>query len=586
MTKEIPERGKVLTSRTLDLLIEALMREGVINTTKLKSAEDASQKEKEPLSRALIKLGFVTSEQIAKLIGEQVHIPHVNIKNYIIDRRVLDIIPEKVARRYNIIPLFKIENVLTVAMADPQNIISIDEISAVAKFKVEPVIASEESIQEAIDQWYGIGDSRKNLIEELIKDFVETSKREEDEENEEKQLTRGLNEVRIKKEADEVPVIKIVNSYIIQAILEGASDIHMEPKRDHMAVRFRIDGFLHLRHEIPNKLAAPITARLKILAGLDISKRRIPQDGRVSIIIRDKKIDLRTSVFPSMHGENVVLRILDRTAGPPPLSELGFSEHDLNTFKTNIRATKGIILASGPTGSGKTTTIYSAINTLNTKDKNIMTIEDPIEYEIEGIVQSQINLKAGVTFANSLRSILRQDPDIIYVGEIRDQETAEIAVRSALTGHLVVSTIHTNNAVGVTTRLIDIGVEPDLIASVLNCSFAQRLVRKNCPRCIKEYIPDDKLLKRMGLSLEIRYQKGTGCDFCNGTGYRGRIGIFEILVVNKDISRLIAKKAFETEIIRVAREQGMKPLLEDGLLKVTKGITSLEEVARVTLESE
>jgi len=350
MADPAPERGKIISIKALDRLKQALINEGVINTAQVKAVEDTAKKENEPLSKTLIKLGFVTSEQIAKLMGEQVNIPHVNIKNYIIDRRVLDLIPEKIARRYNIIPLFKIENVLTVAMADPQNIISIDEISAVAGCKVEPVIASEESIKVAIDQWYGVGDHRKDLIEELINEFVEISKKEEDEEKEEKPLTKGLAEIHLKIEADEAPIIKIVNSYIIQAMLEGASDIHMEP---------------------------------------------------------------------------------------------------------------------------------------------------------------------------------------IYVGEIRDQETAEIAVRSALTGHLVLSTIHTNDAVGTIIRLSDIGIEAGLIASVLNCSFAQRLVRKNCPRCITEYKPDEKLLKRFGLSLEIKYQKGIGCDFCSGIGYRGRIGLFEILVVCK-----------------------------------------------------
>jgi len=401
MADPAPERGKIISIKALDRLKQALINEGVINTAQVKAVEDTAKKENEPLSKTLIKLGFVTSEQIAKLMGEQVNIPHVNIKNYIIDRRVLDLIPEKIARRYNIIPLFKIENVLTVAMADPQNIISIDEISAVAGCKVEPVIASEESIKVAIDQWYGVGDHRKDLIEELINEFVEISKKEEDEEKEEKPLTKGLAEVHLKIEADEAPIIKIVNSYIIQAMLEGASDIHMEP---------------------------------------------------------------------------------------------------------------------------------------------------------------------------------------IYVGEIRDQETAEIAVRSALTGHLVLSTIHTNDAVGTIIRLSDIGIEAGLIASVLNCSFAQRLVRKNCPRCITEYKPDEKLLKRFGLSLEIKYQKGIGCDFCSGIGYRGRIGLFEILVVNKDMRRLIASKAYEDDIMKTARKQGLKTLLEDGLLKATNGITTLEEIMRVTLE--
>ena len=574
MVSPVPKRDKIINIRMLDRLKQALVNEGVITKEKLKIAEATAKRENEPLRNTLIKLGFVTEEQLVRFIGEKMHIPHVNIKNYTIDRRVLEIIPEKIARRYNIIPLFKIENVLTVAMPDPMDIVSIDDISAVAGHKVEPVTASEKSIKTAIDQWYGTGDARKELIEELIEEFKETAKERVEQSDE-------ISIIHLKREADEAPIVKLVNSYIVQAILEDASDIHLEPKKDSMAVRFRIDGILYKRAQLPVRLIAPVTSRIKIMSGMDISKRRVPQDGRMGLIIRDKSIDIRASTLPTMHGENVVLRILDKSRGVPSLSELGFSDQDLITFNKVIKATRGIILATGPTGSGKTTTIYSAINTLTKEDKNIMTIEDPIEYEIEGTVQSQVNPKTGVTFANSLRSILRQDPDIIYVGEIRDIETAEIAVRAALTGHLVFSTLHTNDAVGTITRLRDIGVDAALIGSALNCSFAQRLVREICPRCIKEYQPDKSLLKKFGLPLEIKYYKGEGCEFCSGIGYRGRIGIFEMLVVTGEIRGLITRGASEDEILKVAMAQGMKTLLEDGLLKVIKGMTTLEEIMRV-----
>lgn len=578
MVNPSPEKGKIISIKALDRLKQALVTEGLVTKEKLRVAEIAAHRENETLSRVLVRLGFVTEEQLVSFIGEKMHVPYINIKNYTIDRQILECIPEKIARRYNIIPLFKIEDVLTVAMSDPLDIISIDDISRVAGCKVEAAIASNESINVAIDQWYGIGDARKELIEQLAEEFEETEKEEE------AQYSKEITEIRLKKEASEPPVVKLVNSFIAQAILEGASDIHLEPKKDSMVVRLRIDGFLFNRQKLPIKLFNRITSRIKIMSGLDISKRRIPQDGRMGLVIRDKSIDIRTSIYPTMYGENIALRILDRSKGMPTLSELILADDYLDTFKRVIRATRGIILATGPTGSGKTTTIYSFINALNKEDKNIMTIEDPIEYEIEGLVQSNVDHKSGITFANALRSILRQDPDIIYVGEIRDVETAEVAVRAALTGHLVFSTLHTNDAVGAITRLIDIGVETGLVGSVLNCAFAQRLVRRICLRCKKEYQPDESFLKRLGLSLDTKLFKGEGCEVCGDIGYRGRVGIFEIIVIDREISKLIAKKASEDEIREAAREQGMKTLFEDGLLKAKEGVTTLEEVIRVTGE--
>ncbi|TSA57015.1 MAG: type II secretion system protein GspE [Planctomycetaceae bacterium] len=580
MVNQTQTMDNVVSIRVLDRLKQEMVKEGLITIENLRIAETTAQQEQNTLSSTLIKSGFLSEEELTSFIGKKTNIPYVNIRNYSIDRNVLALVSEKLARHYRIIPLFIIENVLTIAMADPLNIISMDDISKLVKCQIESVIASGESIDIAIDQWYGSGQAREKLIEELAEEIKQVEKRDDS-----KHIDQ-ITEIHLKSQAAEKPIIKLVNSYIAQAMLEGASDIHLEPKKASMIVRFRIDGFLYEREPLPFKLIPPITSRIKVMSGLDITKRRVPQDGRMGLIIRDRNIDVRTSTFPSMYGENVVLRLLDKTKGVPTLSELGFSDGDFNVFKKMIRATKGIILATGPTGSGKTTTIYSAVGELNKEDKNVMTIEDPIEYEIEGIVQGQVDHQAGIIFPSALRSILRQDPDIIYVGEIRDFETAEIVVRAALTGHLVLSTLHTNDAIGTIMRLRDIGIESGLMEAVLRCSFAQRLVRKICPRCIKEYQPDESLLVNLGLPSGTRFYKGKGCGFCGGIGYRGRIGLFEILVINKDIRKLIADNASEEQIREAARAQGMQTLFQDGLKKVMEGITTIEEVKRVTEEEE
>ncbi len=575
MSDLAPHKGDIISRVTLDRIKHLMVTDGLLSEEHLKIAEKKANDEKVPLSSTLQALGFVGKEKLVNFIGDKIHIPYVNIKSYAIDHSVLDRVPEKIARRYNVIPLFLIEDVMTVAISNPLDIISLDEISAVAGIKVEPAIASFESIRNAIDQWYGIGDARRELVEELASEIREA------EQDRQVKLT-GVAEIRLQKEASEPPIVKLVNGFIAQAILENASDIHLEPKKDSMLVRFRIDGFLYERHKLPAKLTPPIVSRIKIMSVMDISRKRIPQDGRMSLNIRNKNVDIRTSSFPSMYGENVVLRILDKEKGVLPLSDLGMSRENFKTMEKMINAKKGIMLATGPTGSGKTTTIYSAISALRKDDKNIMTVEDPIEFEIEGLIQGQIDPAVGVTFAGALRSILRQDPDIIYVGEIRDFETAEISIRSALTGHLVLSTLHTNDAVGAVSRLRDIGVESSLISSVLNCSFAQRLIRKICPKCKKPYGPDKDLLNELGLPLDTKFYEWEGCDYCNGIGYRGRIGIFEIMAVNKEIRKLIEKKTSDDEILETARSQGMKTLFEDGLQKVIDGVTTFEEIERVT----
>lgn len=574
-----PTRNKetVVTIQVLGRLRQALVEEGLLTAEQLKAAGMRAGRDNEPLGQVLVNMGFVTVEQLAGFIGEKLHIPCVDIGNYAIDPKVLELIPGEIARRRRILPLFRIEDALTVAMPDPLDVISLDEISRIAGCRVEPVIASAGSIEAAIDQWYGAGEAREKLIGELAGELRETER------GGQRQDDRETVEIRLRKEAQEESVIKVVNSLIAQSLVEGASDIHLEPKRDGLLVRFRIDGFLYEKHRLPAGAIAPVASRIKIISGLDIANRRIAQDGRIGLTVRDRSIDIRTSTFPSLHGENVVLRILEKSREIPSLAELGLSERDLHAFQEVLRATKGIILATGPTGSGKTTTIFSAINALNAGDKNIMTVEDPIEYEIEGVVQSQVEPRAGHTFANALRSILRQDPDVIYVGEIRDLETAEIAVRAALTGHLVISTLHTNDAPGGIRRLNDIGIGAGLLEPALNGCLAQRLVRKLCPRCRQEYRPDQGLLKRLGLGPETTLYRGAGCEFCSGIGYRGRIGIFQILVVKKEVRRLIAGEAPLGQIRKVARDQGMKTLFEDGMAKVKKGITTLEEVMRVTL---
>jgi len=583
MAGRIPKSGSVVNIRSVDSLEKGLVNEGLVSEEDLKSGTLRAKRDGVPRGTVSTESRLITEDKTSKFIGEKGQVPSVELRNYTIDRAVLDLIPEKIARRYNIIPLFKIEDVLTMAMSDPMDIVAIDQISALVRCKTESVMASGQSIKTAIDQWYGVGEARKTLIDELTTEIKEAHT-EKDTGQSVDPYRKQLLELRLKSEAEEAPIIKLVNSYIVQAILEEASDIHLEPKQDCLLVRFRIDGLLFDRERLPRKLIAPIISRIKILSLLDISKNKISQDGRVGMVIRDRNIDIRTSTFPSMHGENVVLRLLDKSKGPPSLGDLGLSKDSLVIFRKMISATKGIILATGPTGSGKTTTLYSCMSTLSTSRMNIMAVEDPIEYEMEGVVQSQVNPLSGVTFASALRSILRQDPDVVYVGEIRDSETAEIAVRAALTGHLVFSTLHTNNAVGAITRLRELGVARDLLSSVLNCSFAQRLIRKTCPRCATDYQPEKEFLEKLNLPLGTRLRKGQGCDFCGNTGYRGRMGIFEILVIGKEMRALIESGASEAEILEVAHAKGARTLLEDGLHRVMKGFTTYEEIKRVIEE--
>jgi len=491
---------------------------------------------------------------------------HVDLDSYLIEGKVIDLVPESLARRYQLIPLFKIGNALTVAMADPHNIHALDEVMLKTGCEVEPVVSTEIQIRRAIDQYYGVGGS----IEEIVKGFAEEGP---------EPLETG----------EEAPAIKLLNLVMAKAIRDGASDIHLEPNEKGVYTRYRIDGVLHEVSSLPKNIQSAIISRVKVMGNMDIAESRAPQDGRSHIKMEGKEIELRISTFPTIYGENVVIRILDQSSALMGLEDLGFSKHMIGYYETLVKRPHGIILVTGPTGSGKTTTLYASLNSINCPEKNIITIEDPVEYRLNLIRQTQINPKAGLTFATAIRSVLRQDPDVIMVGEIRDLESAQAAVRAASTGHLVFSTLHTNDAPGALTRLMDMGVEPYLISSSVVGALAQRLVRTICPKCRERYQPEDRIVKTLGVAnvKEPVFYWGKGCKSCRQTGYRGRIALFELLGVNDRIQDLISQRKPASMIRKVAREtQGMKTLREDGVDKVLKGITTIDEVNKVSFELE
>lgn len=569
------------TYSIVNRLKQKIVEDGLITKEALSNAQAAARRENKPLSRMLEPLGIIKTAHMANFIGSKLSIPYVNLNDYKVDRKALNFFPRNISDRYNIMPLFISDNVLTVAISDPIDILSIDVLSRVAGCEIDFVIASSESIGKAIDRGYGAGKEKTELIKEISGEFQRTKK---DSETRTNQYTNEINEIRLRKASEEASIVRRVNGYIAQAMVEGATDIHLEPKKETMHVRYRIDGYLYKRHTVSSKSIAPVISRIKLMSGLDITLGRRPQEGRIELRIKEKDIDIRTSVFPSMFGENVVLRILDKTAMTPQLSEIGLSEEHLVTFRRLTKATRGMVLATGPSGSGKTTTIYSLIESLNKSEKNIVTIEDPVEHEIEGIVQSQIDHAAGMNFADALGSIMRQDPDIVYLGEIRDRETATGALRAALTGKLILSTMHTGSAVGTITRLREMGLGAGLVESVLSCAFAQRLVRRLCIHCRQAYAPEEGLLKELGLPLGTYFYKEIGCDDCSGIGYKGRIGLFEVFIVDRHMKSLISERASEQEMIKAARANDMKSLFEDGMQKILQGMTTLEEVKKACEE--
>lgn len=555
---------------------EILVREGIVNKETLEKYLAVQKITKEPLLKILVDNNIIDEITQANILAEQWGFEFVDLIKLQIDKDNLRFNDPERAKFYGFFVFDKVGKTYHIAIFDPTNIDTIDYLRAVYGDNIKIFVTYKSSIYQTIEKYYEI----ENVVKKAEEEFNDVQVIQESDENDLSKL-RELGE--------EAPVIRLVNSIISQAISEGASDIHVEPMEDSVRVRYRVDGILQEKQRLPKRIQAGIIARLKIISNMDIAERRIPQDGRLSLKYEGRPVDFRVSSLPSIYGEKIVLRILDKTSSLKPLEALGFSQYNLKKFESIITQPYGMILISGPTGSGKTTTLYSILNRLNTPTKNIITVEDPVEYQLNGINQIQVNEKAGLTFANALRSILRQDPNIILIGEIRDKETAQIAIEAALTGHLVLSTIHTNDSSSIPTRLIDMGVEPFLVASSLIGATAQRLVRKVCQSCKHPVEPSEEVLTHLGFPLEegVTFYRGDGCEACGYTGYKGRVAISEILPISPEIQRLILRSASSKEIMAEGKRQGMKTLLDDAMNKAAEGITTLEEVIRVvsTLEA-
>ncbi len=564
-----------MLKKKIKKLGEILLDHNVITPEQLQQALVEQKINHSELGQILLKHNYITEADLAIALSEQLEIPYLELDDYEIDEEATRLIPNEIAHHHVVIPVFLIDKVLTVALANPQDVTATDTLRRISKKQIEPVLATEKDILASIEQYYGTSVKISNSMDEVI----QTLEAESEESKEEKAPEEALRQL-----AEDQPVVKLVNMILAQAIRDRASDIHINPEEDLLRVRFRIDGILHEIFTPPKNLQAAVISRLKILAEIDIAENRIPQDGRFRILLDNREIDLRVSTLPTAYGENVVLRLLDKSSVLLDMKDLGFSSDNLAKIKDMLSNSYGIILVTGPTGSGKTTTLYTGLNYLNTIEKNIITVEDPIEYRLKMIRQSQVNTKSGMTFASGLRSILRQDPDIIMVGEIRDGETANIALQAALTGHLVLSTLHTNDAVGALSRMQEMGIEPFLLATAAVGVIAQRLVREICAKCKEECKISQHLMNRFGLNRDKDYvfYHGKGCNSCKGTGYRCRLGIYEILKMDDKIKEMVIANCSAEKIKSFALKNGMKTLKHDGILKALKGYTTIEEVLRVT----
>ncbi len=563
----IPER-----KRLGDILIEA----GILSEEALEQAMVRQKETGHRLGQTMVELGLVSPEQIAAALSAQLGIPYVRLADYTITPDLIQKIPVQVAKRHKLIPIEEVGAKLIVAVADPLDITALDDLQLMLGLEIEPVIAAESDVMRAIEQQYGEAASQsvENVLQELTEQDVQLIQ------DVDGVLGGGTEHV-----GSETPVIRLVNMIILQSLRDRASDIHIEPFEHRFQVRERIDGVLKELPSPPRALQSGIVSRVKVMADLNIAETRLPQDGRIRVKLAGKEIDIRVSSLPTMFGESVVLRLLDRTSSVLSIEQLGFQADDAEKLKRNLGASNGIVLVTGPTGSGKTTTLYAGVQEVNSPEIKLITVEDPVEYELKGLVQCQVNEKVGMTFAAALRSILRQDPDIILIGEIRDVETASIAIQSALTGHLVLATAHTNEAAGAITRLIDMGCEPFLLTSSIRAIVGQRLVRKICPACKEQYDPPADDLKKLGKRPEElkgqAFYRGRGCTECATTGFRGRVGIYEVLELNNEINDLIVEKQPANIIHKKALEMGMRPMREDGWMKVLQGATSLDEILRV-----
>jgi type IV pilus assembly protein PilB len=551
------------------LLGEQLLAAGVVTGPQLTIALQQQKRTGELLGEILRKLGFLSSESLSLALANQFGAEHIDLDHLESDVDYAGMVPEAMARARHVVPVQLIDNVLTVAMANIYDVATISEIENHNNVTVHAVSSSLDAIQRAIVRLY----EQANSMEQLIDDCILRAVAHIGESSEAAQV------------AQDAPIIQLVELLILRCIRQEATDLHIEPEQQLVRTRIRVDGVLQLGNALPRSIYPAVVARLKIMSGANIAESRQPQDGRISYALDRRMVDIRASFFPTLFGENVVLRFLDRSRLIVGLEQLGLSESNLNDLKQALARPYGMILVTGPTGSGKTTTLYSALNFMNSLEKNIMTIEDPVEYEIPLIRQAQVNTKAGLTFAAALRSFLRQDPDVILVGEIRDEETAELSVRAALTGHMLLSTLHTNNAAGAVPRLIEMGQSAHTIASSLVLIVAQRLFRRICASCAEPYSPDPAQLKMLGLNKsEHTYYHGKGCPKCHFSGYRGRGGLFEVLKSTLEIQNLIVRQAPLQELAQQARSQGMRTLMEDAVDKVLSGATSVEEAIRVSFE--
>ncbi|MCH7818352.1 MAG: Flp pilus assembly complex ATPase component TadA [Candidatus Marinimicrobia bacterium] len=554
-----------MTARVSNLIGDILLRENKISKEDLEHGLELQADSSENLGAIFLKENIVSEESLTEALAIQTKMPYLELEDFTIEMETLKILKANDARKFKAMPLFIIDETLTIAISDPSDVLTIDEITRATLLDVEPVLSTASAIDRAIDSYYGTGELMKSraTTEEAAAEFKDF----------------GADTA-----AEDVSVVQMVDMIINQAIKTSASDIHIEPREHELRIRYRVDGALQEVFTPPKKLQSAIISRVKILASLDIAETRLPQDGRIQHKIADKKVDMRISTYPTFFGEKIVIRVLDSEGAKISLPGLGLTGDTLTKYRKLIRSPNGIILVTGPTGSGKTTSLYASINEINKEELNIITIEDPIEYQLPNINQGQVNPKAGVSFSTALRSILRQDPDVIMVGEIRDIDTAALAIQAALTGHLVLSTVHTNDAAGAIARLINMGIEKFMVASTIRGVIAQRLVRKLCNECAKRYRPTDDELKALKLkpSDDIIFRKPVGCMSCRKTGYQGRTGLYEILVPNQEIIDLILSGGSSMEIKNAAVKAGMQTLRMQGLEKVIKGLTSIEEIMAIT----
>ena len=574
---------------------ESLLKDNLITPQQLKEALDYQRVNGGRLASTLVKLGMLSDEEVTAVLSRQYGVPSVNLDLFEVDPAAVALVPQETADRYSILPLSRVGATLTLAMVDPTNVFAIDDIKFMTGLSVEPVVVSETALSSAVKKYYG--SSREMELAKVMEDLVAESTNMPDFGDEVDQLEvedakEEIDLENLERMSEDAPVVKLVNVVLVDALRRGASDIHIEPYEKEFRIRFRMDGVLYNIMAPPMKMRDALTSRLKIMARLDIAEKRLPQDGRIKIRVRldnrSRELDFRVSTLPTIFGEKMVLRLLDKENLRLDMTQLGFEPASLEKFKRNISKPYGMVLVTGPTGSGKTSTLYSALQSLNTPETNIMTAEDPVEFNLPGINQVQMKESIGLNFATALRSFLRQDPNIILVGEIRDFETAEIAVKAALTGHLVLSTLHTNDAPSTISRLMNMGIEPFLVATSVNLIQAQRLVRRICKDCkIEVHTPEEAMID-VGFPAsevtEIKTFKGAGCSTCNNTGYKSRVGLYEVMEVTEDLRELILVGASGLELRRKAIEEGMLTLRHSGLEKIRQGMTTVEEVVRETVK--